>query len=196
MDADRFWSKVDTSGDCWPWLGSKNPLGYGKFWLDGSLRKAHRVAYEWCVGPIPDGLHIDHLCRNPSCVNPAHLEAVTHRENVLRGIGPAAKNAIKTHCKNGHEFTPENTYRWEGKPNKRVCRTCQVVSAACAHQRRIARRVASPPAEPRTHCKRGHPFDEENTYRAPGTPNARRCRKCNAIRDTLRNQRLRATDRS
>lgn len=109
---DRFWGYVDKSGTdgCWQWTGVKMPAGYGVF---GAYRRnvmAHRFSYEEVVGPIPPGLHLDHLCRNTSCVNPDHLEPVTPAVNVLRGVGFAALNARKTHCKSGHEFTPENTY--------------------------------------------------------------------------------------
>ena len=117
--ADRFWEKVDKSGDCWLWMAARQPTGYGRFgWAKGDVRMAHRVAYEFLVGPIPAGLVIDHLCRNPSCVNPAHLEPVTIAENNARGIG----RQPDTHCRRGHLFTPESTYR---RPNgRKTCRTC------------------------------------------------------------------------
>ncbi|MDP9224875.1 MAG: HNH endonuclease [Actinomycetota bacterium] len=83
---------------------------------------AHRVAYELLVGPIPEGLTLDHLCRNTSCVNPQHLEPVTVRENVLRGMGWGAKNKRKTHCHRGHPFDAKNTLRIPGGTRK--CRTC------------------------------------------------------------------------
>lgn len=91
--------------------------------VDGKQRYAHRLAYEWAVGPIPPGAQIDHLCREPRCINPDHLEAVTQRENIVRGESPSAVNARKTHCLHGHEFTPENTYRRPDDGN-RQCRAC------------------------------------------------------------------------
>jgi hypothetical protein len=84
---------------------------------------AHRLAYELFVGPIPEGQTIDHLCRNRPCVNPGHLEVVDMRTNLLRGSSPTAQNARKTHCKHGHEFTPENTALKQGR--YRICRTCR-----------------------------------------------------------------------
>lgn len=121
----RFWGHVDKSGDCWLWTASRNLLGYGEFnvYEDGRDWYAHRFAYEQTVGPIPDGLVLDHLCRNPSCVNPDHLEAVTQQENILRSpIAPAAINARKTHCLRGHEFTSMNT-RIDARGGRR-CRAC------------------------------------------------------------------------
>lgn len=122
--ARRFWQKVDRRGpdECWPWLGCKNGSGYGDLYIDGRTRRAHRFAYELLVGPIPSGLTLDHLCRTRHCVNPAHLEPVTNKENLMRGVSFSALNAKKTHCKRGHEFTPENTVR--PRDGRRRCRTC------------------------------------------------------------------------
>lgn len=119
---DRFWSKVDATGVCWLWTAHRDPNGYGRFRLDGAIRPAHRVAYELLVGPIPEGLTLDHLCRIRHCVNPDHLEPVSRRVNTLRGIGVSALRARQTHCQHGHEFTPENTYTWR---RQRRCRTCR-----------------------------------------------------------------------
>jgi hypothetical protein len=91
----RFWEKVDRSGDCWTWTASDNGQGYGQFYLrSGRKVHAHRYAYEAVVGPIPAGLELDHLCANPSCVNPRHLEPVPHRTNMLRG----RRNFIAAHA--------------------------------------------------------------------------------------------------
>lgn len=137
-----FIAHVDSTAGpdaCWPWRGRIDADGYGNFGK-GSGR-AHRAAYELMVRPIPDGLRIDHLCHNADescpggvtcrhrrCVNPAHLDAVTQRENLLRSklTGPH-RNAAKTHCPRGHEYTPENTYsRTTTKGyRRRECRTCR-----------------------------------------------------------------------
>lgn len=115
---------------CWTWLGYKDPHGYGSAAIGGKMYRAHRILYTLVKGKIPDGLHLDHLCRNPSCVNPDHLEPVTAKENTARGTwhdGVMAMHQARTHCKNGHEFTPENTI-WRYKPSSgnqtRHCRTC------------------------------------------------------------------------
>ncbi len=136
----RFWSRVEKGSDCWLWSGVITPQGYGNWtWRDdGNLRtdSAHHFAFILSGRKIPDGYHLDHLCRNRRCCNPDHLEPVTPRENTLRGIGPSAENARKTHCKRGHEFTVSNTYLKKGKYGVlRVCREC---AAASARKRRAA----------------------------------------------------------
>lgn len=122
---ERFWSKVDASGDCWVWTASVSIGGYGKYSISSGGKTtypyAHRHSYSILVGDVPAGMDLDHVCRNRRCVNPDHLEPVTHRENLLRGGTLAGVNARKTHCKNGHEFTEENT-RTNGKG--RACMTC------------------------------------------------------------------------
>lgn len=119
----QFWPKVDASGICWEWQGLLRPDGYGSLTVAKCTKVAHRYAYELLVGPIPKGKTLDHLCRNRKCVNPDHLEVVTRGENVLRGYGPTAMNARKTHCPKGHEYTPENTYSPKGTA-WRQCRKC------------------------------------------------------------------------
>jgi hypothetical protein len=116
-------STVDENG-CWIWDLMKMKNGYGQSSLrPGGLVLAHRLSYMIFRGPIPEGLTIDHLCRVKACVNPDHLEAVTLSVNILRGDSTSAKNARKTHCKRGHEFTPENTYVKPGG-GARACRVC------------------------------------------------------------------------
>lgn len=120
---DRFWAKVKKASDCWNWIGAMDSRGYGNFYSGTKQVMAHRASYEFFVGVIGPGLHIDHLCRNPSCVNPSHLEPVTPRENNMRGITPASINASKTECLRGHKFTEENT-RMDIN-GQRHCRSCQ-----------------------------------------------------------------------
>lgn len=124
---DRFWSKVrwdNPPSGCMEWRGTKARGGYGQVWLNGKYQMAHRISYEQMVGAVPVGRNLDHLCRNPSCVNPDHLEAVDHRTNILRGQGHAGRNARKTHCLRGHPFSVENTYNPPGNNRERVCRKC------------------------------------------------------------------------
>ena len=121
----RFLRHTAVTDNCWTWTGSL-ARGYGRFFVDGKSLFAHRFAYEHYVGPIPEGLELDHLCRNTACVNPAHLEPVTHAENIRRGDVALGIRSAKSHCKNGHEFTPENTVpRLRNGAVHRRCRKCR-----------------------------------------------------------------------
>jgi hypothetical protein len=140
---ERFWTKVDKNGPvptyrpdlgpCWIWTGSRDAHDYGQFYANGSKVLAHRYAYETGVGPIPEGLEPDHLCRVHPCIRPSHLEPVTRRENLRRGQGLVASKMAQTHCEQGHEFTPDNTYLWR---ERRHCRACRAKHSAAAEQTR------------------------------------------------------------
>lgn len=121
---ERFWAMVEKTDNCWLWKGSLSRDGYGLSSITGNTVRAHRLAFEWAKGVIPKGMTIDHLCRNRACVNPDHLEIVTNRDNILRGIGFAAKHARATHCLQGHLYDLFNTYLTSD--GHRDCRTCRV----------------------------------------------------------------------
>lgn len=110
-------------GNCWVCVKNVRPNGYGKLTYKSEDLSAHRLVFSLFVGDIPEGLDLDHLCRNRACVRPHHLEPTTRLENLSRGNGLIAMNVKKTHCVNGHEFTPENTYLYRGK--HRCCKTCR-----------------------------------------------------------------------
>src|SRR5262245_11493011 len=120
----RFWSKVDKKGenDCWKWISAVSN-GYGYFSVANGFRmRAHVISYELRARmPLPSDMEIDHVCRNTLCVNPKHLEVVSHRENMLRGDGPTAINARKAYCIRGHPLFGANLYL---HPKQRVCRIC------------------------------------------------------------------------
>lgn len=139
----RFWAKVDKSGECWLWTGARDWNGYGQTAIGHVNLRAHRVAYELERGPIPDGLTLDHLCRNPPCVNPSHLEPVTSGENTMRGDTPASVNAAKTHCPSGHPLSGDNLFSVSGRRNRR-CRECHRIQTREGLRRlRARRRTAS-----------------------------------------------------
>lgn len=137
---ERLGDKFVFSPDgCWLWTAVTTPNGYGKIGVNGQHLGAHRVMYELIVGPVPEGLVIDHLCKVRHCVNPAHLEPVTQRENLLRADTIQARNAAKTHCIHGHEFSPKNTYIQSD--GGRRCRRCNADRNRIRNQQRALAHV-------------------------------------------------------
>lgn len=134
MADERFWAKVTKTDGCWLWTGALNRSGYGYVRRRPNQFLAHRYAYELVIGPIPDGMTLDHLCAVRNCVNPAHLEPVTLHENIIRSDGPAGRHARATECASGHVFTPGNT-RTDAR-GWRVCVSCKRERDAESAQRR------------------------------------------------------------
>lgn len=138
---ERFHSRIASWDGCWQWDAPNKGTGYGEFRHKGVRHLAHRFSFETFKGAIPKDRQVDHECRNRGCVNPSHLRLLTLAQNVLCGDGITAKNKRKTHCNNGHEFTPENTYHYGGARGCKKCRNAaslasmrslKVVDAACA----------------------------------------------------------------
>jgi len=170
---ERFWSKVERRGadECWPWLGAKKATGHGVFRFNGKTVRAYRYSYELLVGPIPHGLQIDHLCENPPCVNPAHLEPVTHHVNLERA---GVYGVHRESCKWGHPYTVENTY--VDPHGMRFCRACRRRRFRETIARRMAAgRVAAARSD---RCGHGHEWTEANTYiDKQGDRHCRACRR-------------------
>ena len=176
---------INPETGCWEWAGSRDKRGYGRINVSGTPQLAHRIAFEMWRGPLPPHREgnlireLDHLCEVHCCLNPAHLELVTHHVNMQRAdMSPAGLvNRLKTNCPKGHPYDEKNTYI-----SRRGSRSCR----ACINERdravRAARGAVLPPGA-RTHCPQGHPYDKENTYVAPGS-SKRQCRTC--IRDRAR----------
>jgi len=169
---NSLWSRVDIQNwdECWPWIAGCDDKGYGQFRVEEKIRKAYAVIYELMVGPVPSGLELDHLCRNRLCVNPNHLEAVTHQQNLLRSpTAICAVNARKTHCVRGHAFDEANTIR---RGTTRECRACK----ACRYQL-----SGASPGRPRCErCNRGHEMAGKNLLKRKD--GGRECKQCKADR--------------
>lgn len=196
----RLMAKVQKQeGGCWIWTGFITPQGYGACGYRGKRNTlAHRAIYLELVGPIPDGLTLDHLCHTRDlaclggvscphrrCVNPEHMEPVSNAENNSRGVF-----ARKTHCPRGHPYSgPNLNYTKHGS---RICRTCANMKSLEQHKRKMAARPDSWRPKPRkrpTHCKWGHPFDAANTYVRPNGRHA--CKTCGLDRKVAYRERMR-----
>ncbi|MET8278291.1 HNH endonuclease signature motif containing protein [Micromonospora sp. NPDC005174] len=188
--------KIDENS-CWRWQKYVKPNGYGQIGVPGqSSQYVHRVAYLTFVGPIPDGLQIDHLCRVRDCCNPDHLEPVKARTNVLRGVGFAAEHARVERCPAGHPYDNVNTYVRADRQG-RGCRTCRLESSQRSQSRRAEQFRRSPevPVDKRTpvggngktHCPSGHPYAGANLYvDTHGRRQCRTCRRAAQVRATKR----------
>lgn len=178
---ERFESKYvpDPNSGCWLWFGACSTAGYAQIKLEHN-QYAYRASYEHYVGPIPTGLHMDHLCRVPCCVNPRHVEPVTCGENTRRGRSAEALKqwalAI-THCPQGHPYTGDNLYI--DPKGRRGCRACRYVA-------QIVHRIKNPVRSVRklkTHCPQGHLYSGDNLYVTPsGAKHCRTCSRANQLR--------------
>lgn len=122
-EIERFLSKISVSDSgCWEWQGFIRPDGYCVIRVNGRKTLSHRYIYDYFYHGIDHKLTIHHKCYNRKCCNPSHLKQIPLRENILDGNNLAAQNARKTHCKHGHEFNDENTYRY--KDGRRMCKIC------------------------------------------------------------------------
>lgn len=200
QDLKRFIKYVKIlNNDCWEWRGALDIDGYGIFRLYKKNHRAHRASYMLFneIELLDSKMHMDHLCRYRSCVNPDHLELVTPRENTLRGLdAKAAINARKTHCDKGHEFTKENTYCYVRKTPKRnsgkisgrperMCRCCQRNKKKArfekARQARIVGgEIITMGPKPKLYCKYGHPKSGDNLHVGP--TGIRYCKTCSALK--------------
>lgn len=190
---DRFWEKVNKTDTCWLWTAAQNGAGYGQLRVNRSSNVyAHRFAYELLVGPIPEGLQLDHLCRVRNCCNPDHLEAVTPKVNTNRSTASEAnraRHAARTECVNGHPFTDDNTW-FEPKRGVRHCRVCARARSGGRVPKLEPVEIVARGRAAITHCPSGHEYDEANTYVHKGK---RTCRECSRIRVRARRAALGAS---
>lgn len=179
---ERFWPKVDATGDCWTWTGTFGDNGYGHLYVgDRTCALVHRISLEMTGQEIPPGWQVDHRCFVRSCVNPAHLEAVTPAENIYRSSSPSALNRAKDRCIRGHLFDAS-----------RVCRECKLI-----RQREAYVPVANGPGpggrqKAKTTCPQGHRYDVENTYVTRA--GKRMCRECMRSRTRARRAALKEVE--
>lgn len=170
------YSMPEPNTGCWPWFAAIRPDGYGAMAVNGGTQVAHLATYEELVGKVPAGLQLDHKCRVRSCINPEHLEPVTHKINSLRGVGAPAVNARKTSCPKGHPFTLENTLRdASGWRRCKICKHAYNLEYFPTYNR-LRGRAKNPIGFVKTHCKHGHEYGTVNVYVKKN--GGRECRIC------------------
>jgi hypothetical protein len=169
---DKWFDNGIVRTRCLEWTGTISNWGYGRFYAFRPVSKrqvqAHKWAWEHWFGPTPEGMVLDHLCRNKRCVNPSHLEPVTSRINTLRGSAPSAKNAVATHCLRGHPFDEANTRMERGR---RICKACKSIR----RQERRERLGEALKGQARREAKERYWSDVER-FRAEARERARRKR--------------------
>ena len=177
----RMYATVTTPDGCVEWSGTRYSSGYGRI-TEGRKKHyyVHRWAYEYFIGPIPEGMVIDHICRNRACCNPSHLEVVTSGENTRRGFPYRER---KTHCIRGHEYTAENTHL--NSAGFRECKICLKERGKRRNDEKKVRRNSQGRVAHhlRTHCPHGHEYTPENTYTYRGS---RSCKACCKLRQQTR----------
>jgi hypothetical protein len=211
-DLVRFINTIKVVNECWEWQNKLDIDGYGIFRHKNKNVRAHRFSYGYFnqIDKLDRNMHVDHLCRNRSCVRPDHLELVTPRENTLRGLdAKAAINARKTHCINGHKYTEENTYyhirktpkRNNGKLSGRKERQCRECQRERKRKRFLAARKARVDAgetitmgpKPKEFCKYGHSKTGDNLYITPA--GVRNCKECNRVKSASYRDRIKQTNK-
>ena len=147
FNPERIWKFIQipkNPNECWNWVGGINNSGYGKMRFNYKHCLAHRFVYEYLIGEIPKGLTLDHLCRDRACVNPDHLEPVTLSENLNRGEHSCG-NKVKTNCKYGHDFNPENTrIRITKNGGSRICKECHKINERLRREKQKIKLVVRP----------------------------------------------------
>lgn len=182
---------IEAENGCHIWAGARDAKDYGKVWDSerGKLVMAHRLRYEREVGPIPDGLVLDHfVCDTPPCCNPHHCRPASQRENILRGTAFSSDNAAKTHCQQGHPLEGENLYASHKRRGARVCRTCLV-----AQRRKRENPAGNLRNQDKTHCPQGHPLNVDNLVASYLKKGVRRCLTCTRAHYRTANRRRRCS---